>query len=75
MDFKRSLILETIETFVMEGNIGKNKKPVIKVVYINQDLVKCMKETRYWNELLIHPTDYTTNKSNSFFKKNLTIYI
>ena len=67
MDFKRTLILEKIETYTMIGTIGKSKIPIIKVVYINQELVKCMKEVKNWNSLIIHPTDYTTNKSNAYF--------
>lgn len=63
MDFKRSLILEKIETYIMNGTIGKKNIPIIKIVYKNQDLVKSLKETRYWNELLIHPTHYTSNKT------------
>lgn len=67
MDFKRTLILEKIETYTMIGTIGKSKRPIIKVVYINQELIKCMKETRSWDTLIIHPTHYTTNKSNAYF--------
>ena len=63
MDFKRTLILEKIETYIMNGTIGKKNIPIVKIIYKNQDLVKNVKETRYWNEFLIHPTHYTSNKN------------
>jgi len=70
MNFKRSLILEKIETYIMNGTIGKKNIPIVKIIYKNQDLVKNMKETRDWNELLIHPTHYTSNKTFRYNDKD-----